>query len=458
MFTIRAMIVFMKKLITLSLALSLVSPIFAEDSLHLFKCSEDGIPGQTEPQLLGFSISADGHYICGTIEQGAGIFIADNFSGEVKWNIDGEIGGELRNVNNNGIGIGFIDDDGVLFSFDTEDASLLKVPSGYRYVLGEGLSDDGSVMVGELTGQSFDTMAAYSVGNETWTRLPTPSDAELGELKQLISDMSGAKFVSGDGKVILGHLGSFTFPIVWTLNAAGEYIPDFFPERYVKAVEEDRYDDNKPLFAISGMFTCMSHNGKYVGSIGLIANEDNTDTRIVPVIYNTEDKTLKIYSEEQVIDELKLGLFPRAIADDGTFVGTISQPSTPEGNFGAFIMKSGEEQAELYVDAFPVFNEILGESDSFGQNVPTGISADGKYILGYTYYSEDYDISSPAPAYFLTYVIDTGSTSGVSEIPSDKIASRETVFSIDGRVLPEITKGLNIVRNADGSVSKILKK
>lgn len=248
---------------------------------------------------------------------------------------------------------GFIDDDGVLFSFATEVVSMLKAPSGIRCVLGEGLSNDGSVMVGSFALQSFDTAAAYSAGGKGWALLPMPTDSELGNLKDNISSMSAAKFVSGDGKVILGYLGSFTLPVVWTLDEDGNYVPDFFPARYVKAVEADRYDETKELYGLSAMYTCMSNNGMYVGGIGLIANEDNTSTRIVPVIYNTEEKTLRVYREIQDIDYMQLGLFPRAIADDGTFIGTISQP---DSNMGAFIMKAGKEQAELYVDAFPAFN------------------------------------------------------------------------------------------------------
>lgn len=84
----------MKKFLTFSLALALGATLAAED-VRIFKCSEDGIPGQTGPQLMGFSMSADGHYICGTIEQGAGLFIADTFTGEVKWMVDGEHGSEM---------------------------------------------------------------------------------------------------------------------------------------------------------------------------------------------------------------------------------------------------------------------------------------------------------------------------------------------------------------------------
>lgn len=442
----------MKKFVTLSLAVALGIPMFAE-SLRIFKCSEDGIPGQTEPQLMGFSMSANGRYVCGAIEMAAGIFIADCETGEVKWKAMEESGGELRSVDDNGVGIGILDDHGTLFSFATEEETMLKVPEGYRYVQGEGISNDGSIKVGSLTGSSFDTKGAYSTQEDKWEILPMPTDQEAGDLKEFYNEsFSAAKFVSGDGRVIMGHVGSFTFPIVWTRNETGEYVADFFPARFVKTVEND---NTKELYNISGMYTCMSHNGKYVGTVGLVIGGPNNDNFLVPVIYNTEEKTLKIYSETQEIDELGIGLFPRAIADDGTFVGTVGQPQT--GSTGSFIMKAGQEQAELFVDAFPAYAEKLGPSDEAGYNVPTGISADGNNILGYTYYSDDLEMSSDAPAYYLTYVISLAG-SGVDHVDGEVKHMPVSVYSIDGRPLSRMQKGLNIVRKTDGNVCKILNK
>ncbi|MDE5871566.1 MAG: hypothetical protein K2H22_06480 [Muribaculaceae bacterium] len=449
----------MKKFVTLYLALALGAPLSAE-TLQILRCSEDGIPGQSqdEPQLMGFSISADGRYVCGAIEQAAGFFTADCLTGEVKWKVGGDAGSELRDVDNNGLAIGFNDNEGLLFSFDSGEVSTIKAPAGFRYVLGESLSNDGSVMVGSFVGQSFITEAAFSVDAQPWRNLPVPSDEELGNLKPYCNNgMSAAKYVSADGKVIVGYMGSFRFPTVWTMDAQGEYVSDFFPSRFVKAVEADRNDPVKELYGLTALYTCMSNNGKYVATIGLVANDENTDTRVVPIVYNTEDKTLKVYREIQEIDELELGLYPSAIADDGTFIGTVSTRADPAGNFGAFIMKSGQEQAEWFVDAFPVFAEKLGESDFLGQNIPTDISADGKHILGYAFYSDDFDISSPAPAYFLTYVISLD-TSGVDQMDSAVHSVPETIFSVDGRKLGRMAKGLNIVRNSDGTVSKVLKK
>lgn len=443
-----------KKLLGLSVALAFSTPLFAEQ-LMVLKCSEDGIPGQTEPALMGFSISANGKYICGAIESASGIFVADTQNGEVKWKRADESGGELRGIDNDGLAIGYLDDDAVLTAFESMDVEVLKAPSDFRNFLGESLTNDGSLMVGSFTEQSFNTVAAYYSKDSGWNTLPMPSDAQIGNLKDHFNDMSAAKFVSGDGKVILGHLGSFSYPIVWKMNDAGVYEPDFFPARFVKVSDEDIADDSKPLLSLAAFYTAMSNNGKYVGAVGSISDE-NGAFRLVPVIYNTEDKTLKIYSEPQIIDEYGLSLYPRAIADDGTFIGMIGV-SIINGN-GCFIMKAGSEIAERFVDVFPAYSEKFEQCDEVGFCVPTGISADGSKILGYAWYSEDLYDDVDDPAYYATFILDVDG-SGVDEIQSSPVQGNvDAIYSIDGRSLKELSKGINIIRNSDGSVSKILKK
>ena len=87
--------------------------------------------------------------------------------------------------------------------------------------------------------------------------------------------------------------------------------------------------------------------------------------------------------------------------------------------------------------------------------MPTSISADGRYILGYLYYSEDYD-DLDIPAYWETYIIDRGEDAAVDQVSVGHDAN--AVYSIDGRNLREMNKGINIIRNSDGSVRKVLKK
>lgn len=442
----------MKKIVAISLLSSLWGVAYA-DSLKVITCGI-GSPGIDEPQLIGLGLSPDGRYVCGPIESGAGIFVADCETGEVKWKIAGDEGGELRNVDNNGVAIGYIDNSGTIYSFNTGEESLITPPDGERFILGEALSNDGNVMVGSISAKSYDTEAAYcnvKNGGE-WIKLPFPSDEELGGYYDKIRKISAAKCVSGDGKVILGYIGTFTCPVIWKMNDSGEYEADVFPVRYVKLSEEDIPNENKMLYSISGTYINLSNNGKYASMVGLI--KDESGNRNVPVIYNTENKSITVYSEEQIIDEYGFGLFPFAIADDGTFIGTMGQPFN--GSSGSFIMKAGETVAESFLDAFPAFAEKFSETDMVGYNFPTGISADSQYILGYTYYSDDY-YSEEGGAYWLSYVISTGLENSVDHISSENPLGEEMIYSIDGRKLNRISEGLNIVRGSDGKVRKILK-
>lgn len=445
----------MKKFLILGTLLSILAASSYADGLKILSCGI-GTPGIQEPQLMGLGISPNGKYICGPIENGTGIFVADRESGQVKYKLIGENCSELRGVDDNGLAIGYVDDDGALFSFDTGEESFIKAPEGYRYVLGEAVTNDGNLMVGSLTGKSFDTKAAYcNINNgDEWISLPYPSQEELGDLNGTLQEGSAAKRVSADGKVILGYLGSFTVPMMWVMNKNGEYETDFFPLRFLKLTEEDIANDERPLYSISAMYFSLSNNGRFAALLGLVKNKESGDYLSVPVIYNTETKSITIYDCPQPCDLNGSGLYPLAICDDGTFVGTIGQPGFYSE--GSFIMKAGQTIAETYNDAFPAFEEKLGWSDELGYNFPTSISADGKYILGYTFYCEDY-FDENQDAYYVTYVISTDMDNSVKNFESESLTGNEMIYSIDGRKLNRVSKGINIVRTPDGKVRKLLK-
>lgn len=438
----------MKKFFTFGFAVALSVSAYSEG----MKVLSPG-PDIYDPiycQLYGEAISGNGRYVSGAVNFGDGYFVADAFTGEVKYNVPdvGEDGCELRGVSNSGLGIGYASD-GMTYSFATELVTFLKGPENSRGILGEGVTNDGSLFVGSI--KESNTKAAYSSNGAEWTKLTLPTDEEMLLLFNKVPDASAAKKVSGDGKVILGFVGDFSVPCLWTLNDKGEYEPDLFPIRYLKLNENDWNNDERPLIGVSAHYLSLSNNGRYVGLLGVIMKDGEKN---VPIVYDTQEKTLKVYSESQEIDEYYQGLYPLAISDDGTFIGTIDQPVFY--SCGSFIMNAGETQAEMFINVFPEFNERYGTSDILGFNVPTGISADGRYIVGYTFYSDDYnDLSTPA--WYETYVIDRGETVAVDQVASAQEAAK-AIFSIDGRCLTEMTKGINIIRNADGSVKKILKK
>ena len=128
--------------------MALCSSIYAEN-LNILSCGI-GIPGIEEPQLMGLGLSPNGKYICGPIESAAGIFVADRETGKVNWKISGDEGGELRNVDNDGVAIGYVDNFAVLFSFDKEEESIMSIPDSCKFSIGESLNNDGSIAVGSL--------------------------------------------------------------------------------------------------------------------------------------------------------------------------------------------------------------------------------------------------------------------------------------------------------------------
>lgn len=444
----------MKKIFLFAVAFAIFGSAYAE-KLQILSCN-GGIPGvdAEEPQLMGLSISPNGKYICGVIEKGLGVFAADRTTGEVKWQVtlDGDRDGDqLRAIDDNGVAVGYLED-GVMYSFDTDKFTVLSAPDGYKYTIGEDITPDGSLIVGSLVGSGFTTEAAFTSNGSDWTFLPMPTQEQFAGITDA-SKGSSAKAVSVDGKVILGHIGSFEVPVIWVRNDAGRYEPDFFMARFVKTSQEDMDDPSRPFLSLSGFYKYLSGNGRYVALIGLVPTDDPEMPRSVPVLYDTQNKDIKIFDEPQEIDDMELGLVPLAVSDDGTFIGTIGQPSY--GSVGSFIMFAGKTQAELFNDAFPNYAEVLGVADSEGFNNPSDISPDGRYILGYIFYCEDY-WDQYADAYYETYIIDRGEDAAVGDIAVQ--SAPEHIYSVDGRALREISKGINIVRNSDGSVSKILKK
>lgn len=464
-FTLWAKDKYMKHFLTTALLSALCLPTFAQGQLQIFQ-TDLYSPERGDMPLIGLGISPNAKYVCGALDQGMGIFIADRETGKVVYQVfDDEPGGELRDVADSGVAIGF-ERTALLYSFATNEYNFFASPEGVLDILGEGISADGEMVVGTLFGNTkADEMAAaaiaaYKYSGTDWFPLPMPAD-ECFDKYGVKQKITYGKFVSGDGKVILGNIGNFSMPVLWIQNDTGSYDVDFFPERYVKSGVEGVDNTGKPLHSISAMTGLgLSNNGRYVCALALLnlGESDDPEEAIyknVPVVYDTKEKTLKIYDQDQEIDPNNFGLIPSAIADDGTLVGTIGQHVF--GTLGSFILRAGKEQAETFNEAFSEFKEVLGESEELGFNTPTAISPDGQYIVGYTYYASDYMGDETVPDYYVTYVIDTTVGANVETVASsDKDAVVTGYYDISGRRLDNLTKGINIIRKSDGSAQKVI--
>lgn len=399
---------------------------------------------------MGLGISADGKYVCGSIEMGDGFFIADVDNDIYNYRTTTDLeGAELRNISNNGIAIGY-DGPGVTYSIDGM-ATELPVPSEeYKYVLGEDISNDGNVMVGSLVAKGYATYAAYSKDGGDWTLLPEMPDELLGEYA---GSGSAAKYVSCDGKVILGYIGNFGPATMWVMNDEGEYEVDPLFSKFMIMNQDDLANGEKKLLRMMAMG--LSNNGKYAVFSGTVATEESY--RFVPVVYNVEEGSLIIYDDPQEIDMYEMGLTPSAIDDEGTIVGIIGTQMLYSA-MGCFILKAGESQATNLAEAFPCYGEKFEISDMMGYCAPTGMSADGRYILGYGFYCDDF-YDDEAAAYFATYIIDTKSGTSKVEMPASDVnpAVKEAIYTIDGKLTGSMVKGINIMRMSDGSVRKIIR-
>ncbi|MDE6011064.1 MAG: hypothetical protein K2F87_06450 [Muribaculaceae bacterium] len=436
----------MKTIYTMTLALAICATANADNpTLQMLSFGSEAGPGKGEPGMLGLGISPDGRYVCGTLENGIGIFIGDLDNDKMIFNIpdDGD-GGQLLNINNQGTAIGFNGAPGVTFNIDGVETPL-RVSEEYKYVVGQDISDDGSVEVGLLVGKGYQIFPAYSKDGGIWQTLPMP-DLDLGDYN---TRQCGARYVSSDGKIILGYIGALGPATLWRLNDAGEYEADPFFDEYAMRTKEDT-DHPYVTFEAEG----LSPDGHYV-LIKVCDYVDGIPGENMPAVYDTVTRELKVYDEPQQIDTYGIGLTPTAIANDGTFIGMWGSAVR---NGGAFIMKAGQTQAEMYTTAFPEFAPIFELLDMCGYHMPADISADGNRIIGNGWYSPDEDpTASDALFYFMTYVIDRGLTDGVQ---APEAAHGDAIpvayHTLDGMTSATPVKGINIVRMSDGSVRKVM--
>lgn len=436
----------MKNFSIIALALAICASANADTTLKVLSFGSDQGPGIGEPGMIGLGISPDGRYVCGTLENAVGIFIGDLDSDKMIYDFsDDDDGGQLMNVNNDGVAIGFNGVPGVTYNMEGAE-TILRVPDGFKYVVGQDLTADGSVEVGLMVGDGYQIFPAYSRDGGVWQKLPMP-DLDLGDYN---TRQCGARYISEDGKIILGYIGALGPATLWRLDEKGEYVADPFFDEYAMRTKEDK-DHPYVTFEAEG----MSPDGHYV-LIKACSYSDGVPGLNMPAVYDTQTRTLKVYDEKQMIDEYETGLTPTAIANDGTFIGMVGSAAL---NIGAFIMKAGESQAEMYVEAFPEYADIFEFLDFCGYHMPADISANGNRIIGNGWYSPSDDpYADDALFYFMTYVIDRGIDSGVHSVGSAKIDAVPTgCYTIDGIRLEAPVKGLNIIRMSDGTARKVIR-
>ena len=414
-------------------------------------------PWTSNGYLQAITCSQNGQYIGGE-DMGGQAFIADMKTGEIKYfaseNLGNEDGTEepdacVNCVNNDGIGYGYFESHAAKFDFNTGKTTIIE---DEEMSLVRSATTDGSQKFGVTYDKAYTQTPCYWNTDGVRTVLPQFSDEVVGY------ETNGYKAiqVSADGSTILGGVvDNFASDpmVIWHRNSDNQ--------TYSLTVPSKRFFDGS--FELDGFQKydmvkgeAISANGKWVAlNMHDKATDESGWTPLYGQViarYDVEADTLGIIDCPEASADFYYCAY--GISNDGTIVGTIEdQASNGEK---AMICLAGSNKAQAMSEAFPGINEIK-TMDNNEFNVPCGITADGRYIVGYGYV--DYDDENLCLG---SYVIDTQKATGVDNVAnSDDVKSSKVVasYDIDGKKLIN-PKGNRIVINrlANGKAMKRIMK
>lgn len=434
----------MKKSLLTTLALASACISFAQNGLTVLPLG----PTADEWGMQGLAISDNGKYVCGATGDMSG-FLTEVATGTtlVDAPMD-DYGCEFRGVSNEGLAVGFnimartLDMNGEAVSYGTN-------------TMFEDVTPDGKIISGSVSDDAgFFTHAAVWKDGEM-TQLPEPSNGWCG----FETNGTSAKHLNGDGGIICGQITDnfSTMPVLlWRLNIDSlTWSPDpSIVRKYFEGTSE--YEDEtkeevgtKPYIQFQA--TGISSDSHYLALTVAPLDGDIS----LPARYNLVTDELEVAEVEASDDPLSAATYATGgIANDGTIVGYVTQGFMVRQGF---IWKPGEKSPQLIADAFDKCGTMFSNMDAAGQHVVTDITPDGRYILGF---GVDAEQNSQA---ILTYVLDTetydpNDTSAISAVNAGAKSGSKAVFNLNGVKLPHALRGINIVRNEDGKMQKVVKK
>ena len=456
----------MKKFFTLSLMAMFAGASITAQTLTTITTDEDVMYfGGHQP----LAISPNGRYVSGSTAafmmftydmqaQKSVVFTSDMGSAYENW------GAELRDINNNGVAVGFDDNGGVIIDENGNYNLIEPFSDEANIILFERVSEDGSIIVGSVSDASWMQKACYWENGEK-KFLPAPTSEEMG----FSVNGTAAKFVSADGKTIVGWIVDdfdMTPMIIWERQDDGTYVLNPVCKGLFEPKNDYMFDDNwdfvgwdrgtNPYLKFNP--AGISADGKTI-AMHIMENINADNPSFPPVkigLYDVATGELKTLADADGNHGLEpgCGFNIGAVSNDGTVVGY-----TGDGFFEpirAFIMYGDEKMPKLFTE---VFGDLEGMesyiefADMGGTLMATSISSDGRYITGYGEFI-DWD------TYMIGYkgfVIDTQNSTGIGSVnaqPNDKVE----YYTINGRKVDAPVKGLNIVRMSNGETKKIVVK
>lgn len=407
------------------------------------------IPDTEGALLMGTSLSPNGKYFGGV---GYAINEAWIYDMESKKFVafpvdDPEIDVQIKSIANNGVAVGW-SGPAAIFDFTTEHCTQYGEDGQYLFM---GISPDGKLIVGSRYDGDDDEGTPCIFNEGTPVDLPQPSDKFLG------AHSSGASALSvSNDSIISGYWvdDMATRPaLLWAPNRDREtYMAYPFSRPYFASSMES----TMPYTIFSCDQTVMSPNGKYI-VINYERYTGEWETIESVARYNTENDSLEIFTpnaEDEMFINAGSQLFGCAVSDEGTIVGFYG------GMYGprlGFIWKKGDESIKSLASEFPKAT-LLADYDNGAFNVPSAISADGRYIAGFAF-KED-PASEEGDGGYVSWVLDTqyDDTDAVESAPSADGTANKVVarFTADGKQVQKDAKvrGFNMMLMRNGKAIK----
>lgn len=440
----------MKKiLLTAAAVMAASGTVFAQNGIKV-------LPNPSSDELIMFAVSPNGRYVGGYTNIDKQPAVYDTQENKLVLVGEPEPDGDnhVRSISNDGK---FTTIDGAMFA---ADGTLLQ--NFGEEALPKGITADGNTVVGAIIAENGYTWnSCYWDGNTT-VFLPEPSEKWAGWTSLDPDDPStvqgsSADFVSTDKSVIVGSIldNMSTYPLaIWRQNKDGKtYSLDFVSHRYF----DNDFNGSRPYTYFQA--GAMSPNGKWVAlSIGK-GDPETQDENFGLARFNVDTEELEtyFYDEESGVQVA----YATGISDDGTLVGISGGMMSQVGT----IWEVGAEAPVTLADRYPGVTQFA-EYDEAGHMVG-GISADGRYIVGYGYFYRDngtIEDDSDDTAGYESYIFDTqdpGSTNAVKTVTTSTVKDRGekkyTIYTLDGKQIKSHISGINIMRNSERAF-KTLKK
>ncbi len=434
----------MKKIFTLSsLFLAAALSLNAQDLKTI-----DGDADAGELEVL--AVSNNGQFVCGTTMT-ASYFIYDTATKSFKWQAGPEdasgdpADSQLRHITDNGYAVGYagdypisMDKDGNVTQLDT-----LAGDEEHATTSAFAVTNDGKTIVG----CAFTTYSVPLIWQDgKLSQLPMPTEEEAG----YTVNGAVAKYISADGSIIVGYIEDdlATYPaMIWTRQDDGSYAYEIISADYYEPGLGD-----KPYWSFSP--ECISANGRYIGISAERNIQDKWDegdydamTTGQFCLYDTKEKKMtEISIDGEHGIEAEASISPCGIADDGTVVGFTG--STWEGDAQGFIKRAADAQPLLLTTVFSGVTAFADYAKN-GVGLCTGISADGNILVGYGPNELRYE------GWVLNCSVPTGIGSATTDNASDAMLYR---YTLDGKRTSMPTRGINIVKRANGRVEKMFVK